>query len=69
MQLSIDWSYCHAPHEGKIGKARHAIFVCISTFLASAKADETLPDLSMSNGRTKQAVASALQPTEEMQSR
>ena len=53
----------------KIGKARHAIFVCISTFLASAKADETLPDLSMSNGRTKQAVASALQPTEELQSR
>ena len=66
IQLSTNWSYCHAPHEGKkIGKARHAIFMCISGFLSNADADYTLPDLSRSDEKTAQAVASVLRPMRE----
>ena len=67
IQLSTNWSYCHAPHEGKkIGKARHAIFMCISGFLSNADADYTLPDLSRSDEKTAQAVASVLRPMREI---
>ena len=70
LQLSTNWSYCHAPFEGKkIGKARHAMFLVISGFLASAKADYTLPDLSRSDEKTAQAVASVLRPIRELESR
>ena len=70
LQLSTNWSYCHAPFEGKkIGKARHAMFLVISGFLASAKADYTLPDLSRSDEKTAQAVASVLRPMRELEDR
>ena len=63
LQLSTVWSYCHAPFEHKkIGKARHDMFLVISSFLAKAKADYTLPDLSRSDEKTAQAVASVLRP-------
>ena len=69
LQLSTIWSYCHAPFEGKrIGKARHEMFLVISGFLANAKADYTLPDLSRSDEKTAQAVASVLRPIRESES-
>ncbi|CAL5226110.1 g8927 [Coccomyxa viridis] len=69
LQLSTNWSYCHAPFEGKkIGKARHNMFLIISGFLANAKADYTLPDLSRSDEKTAQAVASVLRPIRELES-
>lgn len=68
-QLSTNWSHCHAPFEGKkIGKARHEMFLVISGFLANAKADYTLPDLSRSDEKTVQAVASVLRPLRESDS-